>query len=191
MIESTWNHTRIVWDWNAHGTREERTRARGIRERYIYTYTYVNAHSWNWYDWKEAERRGGGEEEKNIRKKYLPLKNHFTSPSGIFVRPHDKTIDLFSMASTVSAAIVAGLVLNSSSSIASVLFRVFVYFFSTKPPETEERRRTKAKKERKREKCLMKRVKKKGKDTQWPTGWMKFKNQITKVKYIWMGSISA
>lgn len=95
---------------------------------------------------------GGGEEEKNIRKKYLPLKNHFTSPSGIFVRPHDKTIDLFSMASTVSAAIVAGLVLNSSSSIASVLFRVFVYiFFSTKPPETEERRRTKAKKEREKE----------------------------------------
>lgn len=68
----------------------------------------------------------------------LPLKNHFTSLSGIFVRPHDKTIDLFSMASTVSAAIV-GLVLNSSSSLASVCFNV-----------NRKRRTTKRKREKKR-----------------------------------------
>lgn len=106
-----------------------------------------------------GEKKKQEEKKKNIRKKYLPLKNHFTSPSGIFVRPHDKTIDLFSMASTVSAAIVAGLVLNSSSSIASVLFRVF-YFPHTKPPETEERRR-----EEKSEKFNEERVKDRGKDT--------------------------
>lgn len=86
--------------------------------------------------WERVERM-----KKNA---YLPLKNHFTSLSGIFVRPHDKTIDLFSMASTVSAAIAAAVavvvvvpVLNSSSSIASVCM---VFLLKKKPPrDTEER----------------------------------------------------
>lgn len=133
MIESTWNLIRTFPEIEICTKRRMResesgwASEQGDREM-IFTLTHMLMHTAETntigrsgkINASTQEEQKWRKEAKKAYKKYLPLKNHFTSLSGIFVRPHDKTIDLFSMASTVSAAIVGVLVLNSSSSIASV-----------------------------------------------------------------------